>query len=54
VRDCGRPVIAEGNIWTSEQLQLAKNCGIHAAVVGSAITRPMLITERFVNIMKKG
>ena len=52
-RNCGRPVIAEGNIWTTEQLRLAKNCGIHAAVVGSAITRPMLITRRFVNAMNE-
>jgi N-acylglucosamine-6-phosphate 2-epimerase len=52
VKDCGKPVIAEGNIWTTEQLKLAKECGIYAAVVGSAITRPMLITQRFANIMK--
>jgi len=51
VRDSGKPVIAEGNIWTTEQLKLAKNCGVHAAVVGSAITRPMLITQRFVKVM---
>jgi N-acylglucosamine-6-phosphate 2-epimerase len=54
VRDCGKPVIAEGNIWTPEQLQQAKKCGIHAAVVGSVITRPMLITQRFVKAMKEG
>ena len=54
VRNSGKPVIAEGNIWTPEQLLLAKNCGIHAAVVGSAITRPMLITQRFVAAMKGG
>jgi N-acylglucosamine-6-phosphate 2-epimerase len=54
VRDTGKPVIAEGNIWTPEQLQLAVKCGIHAAVVGSAITRPMLITRRFADSMKRG
>ena len=53
VKNCNKPVIAEGNIWTIEQLQLAKKCGIHAAVVGSVITRPMLITQRFVNAMKE-
>jgi N-acylglucosamine-6-phosphate 2-epimerase len=52
VKNSGKPVIAEGNIWTIEQLKHEKNCGIHAAVVGSAITRPMLITERFVKAMK--
>ena len=51
---CGKPVIAEGNIWTPEQLVLAKKCGVHAAVIGSAITRPMLITRRFVNAMQEG
>jgi len=53
VRCSGKPVIAEGNIWTTEQLLLVKNCGIHAAVVGSAITRPMLTTRRFANIMNE-
>jgi len=52
VVNSGKPVIAEGNIWTTEQLQAAKICGIFAAVIGSAITRPMLITQRFVNVMK--
>jgi len=52
VRDSGKPVIAEGNIWSPQQLQLAKECGIHAAVVGSAITRPMEITKRFVDAMR--
>ena len=53
VKNCNKPVIAEGNIWTVEQLQLAKKSGIHAVVVGSVITRPMLITKRFVNAMKE-
>lgn len=26
--------------------------GVHAAVIGSAITRPMLITKRFVSAIK--
>ena len=52
VQDSGKPVIAEGNIWSPKQLQLAKECGIHAAVVGSAITRPMEITKRFVKAME--
>lgn len=42
------PVIAEGGIWTPEQLQETFSMGIHAAVVGTAITRPMDITKRFV------
>lgn len=53
VRNCGKAVIAEGNIWSPEQLELARDCGIHAAVVGSVITRPQLITKRFADVMKK-
>lgn len=47
VRTCGKPVIAEGNISTPEQLRKVLDLGVLAAVVGSAITRPMLITKRF-------
>jgi len=52
VHNCGKPVIAEGNIWSPEQLKHAKDCGIFAAVVGSVITRPMLITKKFVEAMQ--
>ncbi|QHQ61753.1 putative N-acetylmannosamine-6-phosphate 2-epimerase [Anaerocolumna sedimenticola] len=45
------PVIAEGGIWTPEQLKEAFRCGVHAAVIGTAITRPMDITRRFVNVI---
>ncbi|MCL2719493.1 MAG: N-acetylmannosamine-6-phosphate 2-epimerase [Lachnospiraceae bacterium] len=48
VSQCGKPVIAEGGIWAPAELRQAMACGCHAAVVGSAITRPQLITERFV------
>lgn len=48
VREAGVPVIAEGGIWTPEQLRRAMDCGVHAAVVGTAITRVKNITERFV------
>ncbi len=47
-RACGRPVVAEGGIWTPEQLRRALELGAHTAVVGSAITRPLEITRRFV------
>lgn len=43
------PVIAEGGIWTPEQLKAALNSGVYAAVVGTAITRPMDITKRFID-----
>jgi N-acylglucosamine-6-phosphate 2-epimerase len=46
------PVIAEGNIDTPEKAKKAIELGAHAVVVGSAITRPKLITERFVNSLQ--
>lgn len=51
-RDCGKPVIAEGGIWTPEQLKAALDAGVWAAVIGGAITRPMEITKRFVAAIK--
>ncbi|NCB64154.1 MAG: N-acetylmannosamine-6-phosphate 2-epimerase [Clostridia bacterium] len=48
VKNCGKPVVAEGNLWTPDQLRRAMDLGILTAVVGSAITRPMEITKRFV------
>lgn len=42
------PVIAEGRIRTPEDLKRAFECGVYAAVVGGAITRPQHITKRFV------
>ncbi len=42
------PIILEGRIWTPEELTMAFELGAYAVVVGSAITRPQLITERFV------
>lgn len=51
-RELGATVIVEGGIWTPEQLVRAFECGAHAAVVGTAITRPMEITKRFVKALK--
>ncbi|MEG1879648.1 MAG: N-acetylmannosamine-6-phosphate 2-epimerase [Pseudoflavonifractor sp.] len=48
VEHSGKPVVAEGNISTPEHLRRAMDLGILTAVVGSAITRPMEITKRFV------
>lgn len=53
VKALDNPVIAEGGIWIPEDLKRAMDTGVHAAVVGTAITRPMDITKRFVNILKK-
>ena len=42
------PVVLEGRIWTPEEVNKAFEIGAHAVVIGSAITRPQLITKRFV------
>ncbi|WP_019379146.1 N-acetylmannosamine-6-phosphate 2-epimerase [Virgibacillus halodenitrificans] len=46
------PVIAEGNFDTPEKAKMALDVGAHAVVVGSAITRPKCITEKFVQAIK--
>lgn len=46
------PVIAEGGIWSPTELAEVFNLGVHTAVVGTAITRPMEITKRFVDVLK--
>ena len=42
------PVVLEGRIWEPEQVDKAFELGAHCVVIGSAITRPQLITKRFV------
>lgn len=49
----GLPVIAEGGFWYPEQVVKAFKMGAWSVVVGSAITRPMEITKRFVQALKK-
>jgi putative N-acetylmannosamine-6-phosphate epimerase len=46
------PVILEGRVWTPEEAAHGLAMGAWAVVVGSAITRPQVITERFVTSMK--
>lgn len=41
------PFIAEGGIWEPSEAKKAIECGAFAVVVGSAITRPQLITKRY-------
>lgn len=48
VKNVNAPVVLEGRIWTPEQVQEAFSLGAHCVVIGSAITRPQLITKRFV------
>jgi N-acylglucosamine-6-phosphate 2-epimerase len=42
------PVILEGHVTSPDEVRRAMKLGVHAVVVGSAITRPQTITERFV------
>lgn len=49
----GKPIIAEGGIWSLEDLEKVFEAGAYAAVVGTAITRPMDITRRFVQVIEK-
>ena len=51
--ELGATVIAEGGIWAPEQLVESFNSGAYAAVVGTAITRPMDITKRFVKALEE-
>lgn len=50
--ELGVPVIAEGGFWYPEQVIQAFKLGVWSVVVGSAITRPMEITKRFVQALK--
>jgi len=48
VKKLTKPIVLEGRIWTPEHVQKAFELGAHCVVIGSAITRPQLITKRFV------
>lgn len=48
VEKTNTPIILEGRIWEPQQVDRAFEAGAHAVVIGSAITRPQLITKRFV------
>jgi N-acylglucosamine-6-phosphate 2-epimerase len=42
------PVVAEGHILTLAEARTCLALGVHAMVIGTAITRPITLTERFV------
>ena len=46
VKDLEIPVIAEGKVNTPQDLKKVFELGVHSSVVGSAITRPQLITVK--------
>lgn len=47
-----KPIIAEGGIWNPDDLKNVYKAGAFGAVCGTAITRPMDITKRFVKALE--
>lgn len=52
VKAVDKPVILEGRIWSPEDVKKAFESGAYCVVIGSAITRPQLITKRFIDCGK--
>lgn len=52
VKELNTPVIAEGGIWVPDDLKNVYKAGAFSAVCGTAITRPMDITKRFVKALE--
>lgn len=52
VKELDKPVIAEGGIWVPDDLVDVYKAGAFSAVCGTAITRPMDITKRFVKALE--
>lgn len=47
------PIIAEGNVDTPDKAKRVLELGAYSVVVGSAITRPQLITRKFADAVKQ-
>lgn len=47
VKELDCPIILEGRIWETSEVDKAFELGAHSVVIGSAVTRPQLITKRF-------
>ena len=52
IKNYNCPVIAEGRYWDIGQVKKARDLGAKSVVIGSAITRPHLITEYFNHCFK--
>lgn len=46
-----KPVFLEGRVWYPKEVKKAFELGAHSVVIGSAITRPHLITKRFTEVL---
>ena len=53
IKQVKHPVIGEANIDTPQKLKRVMEIGVYSAVVGSAITRPQLITKSFTDALKE-
>lgn len=53
IKNVNTPVIAEGKIDTPQKAKRCLELGAYSVVVGSAITRPQIITKKFVEEIKK-
>jgi len=51
VKITDRPIIVEGQVWTVEELRACFEAGAYAVVIGSAITVPQFITQRFIRAL---
>ena len=47
VKNTNYPIILEGRVWEPSEVDKAFELGAHCVVIGSAVTRPQLITKRF-------
>lgn len=53
IKSVKHPVIAEGNIDSPQKAKRVLELGSYSVVVGSSITRPQLITKKYVDEIKK-
>lgn len=57
IKEClkatNKPIIAEGGIWEPYQVKELLDLGCYGVVVGSAITRPRKITEKFMKYLEE-
>lgn len=51
VKIVNKPIILEGRVWEPAHVKKAFELGAFAVVIGSAITRPQLITRRFIKVL---